>query len=66
MSAIRFFQRVFTFLLIGTLSLIAAPAWADDISVASIKIGILAFRDRTTTQARWQPLADYVQRSLPG
>ena len=66
MSAIRFFQRMFTFLLIGTLGLIAAPAWADDISVASIKIGILAFRDRTTTQARWQPLADYVQRSLPG
>lgn len=62
----RMFRRFFTMLLLGSLSLIAHPAWADDIAAASIKIGILAFRDKAATQARWQPLADYVERSLPG
>lgn len=59
-------RRFFTMLLLGSLSLVAHPAWADDITAASVKIGILAFRDKAATQARWQPLADYVQHSLPG
>lgn len=34
-------------------------------SVQPFTLGVLSFRDKATTQARWQPLADYLQQRLP-
>jgi diguanylate cyclase (GGDEF)-like protein/PAS domain S-box-containing protein len=38
-------------------------AWAAD---TQIKIGVLAFRPKDETLARWQPTADYLSAKIPG
>ncbi|MBF0422520.1 MAG: PhnD/SsuA/transferrin family substrate-binding protein [Magnetococcales bacterium] len=37
-------------------------AWADD----PLVVGVLSFRSASETKVRWQPLADYLSRSLNG
>jgi len=43
--------------------LATAPAFAQD---EILTLGILAMRQKAEVEARWQPLADYLTRSLPG
>jgi diguanylate cyclase (GGDEF)-like protein/PAS domain S-box-containing protein len=48
--------------LLLTLSILFAQScWSDE----PIRIGILSFRALEKTQQQWQPLADYLQRSIP-
>ncbi|MGD0959000.1 MAG: PAS domain S-box protein [Methylomonas sp.] len=44
------------------LILLANPVRADEL----LKLGVLAVRGNTETLAKWQPLADYLNRELPG
>jgi PAS domain S-box-containing protein len=44
------------------LILLTQATWAVD----ELGIGIFAFRDKAETVAKWQPLADYLERTLPG
>ena len=60
------FRRLFVCFMLCALGVVAHPAWAEDISAANIRIGVLAFRDKEATQTRWQPLLEYLKRSLPG
>ncbi len=53
------FHRAWAALLL----LVSTLAWAADVPV---KIGVLAFRPKDETLARWQPTADYLSTKIPG
>ncbi len=42
--------------------LLAVPAGATD----SVNLGVLSFRPKAETTARWQPLVDHLNRTVPG
>lgn len=62
MNALRWFVLLLTFALLG----LPPMAIADDVPSATVRIGILSFRDRVETLARWQPITGYLKQALPG
>ena len=56
------------FVLLLSIGLLGLPptAVAEDISSATVRIGILSFRDRAETLKRWQPITGYLKQVLPG
>ena len=60
-------------LVLGLLAVCAAspPTWAEPagteptLDMKAVRIGILAFRPKPETEARWRPLADYLNQQIP-
>ena len=57
--AVRIWRRAWAAVLLVASGL----AWSAD---ATVKIGVLAFRPKDETLARWQPTADYLSAKIPG
>lgn len=50
--------------------LVCSPVWAlpqesQPVEAGTVRVAVLAFRPKPETQARWQPLIDYLNQTLP-